>query len=113
MPPATVRVEETTIADLHAAMRAGEVTARALVDTYLQRIEAYDRSGPALNSILGVNEGAAERAEELDEALRRTGELVGPLHGIPVLVKDCVETSEIDTTFGSTAIQGYRPRRTR
>ena len=107
--PATARVEETTIADLHAAMRAGEVTARALVETYLQRIEAYDRSGPALNSILGVNERAAERAEELDEALRRTGELVGRLHGIPVLVKDCVETSEIDTTFGSTAIQGYRP----
>jgi amidase len=104
-----VRVEETTIADLHAAMRAGEVTSRALVETYLQRIDAYDRSGPALNAILGVNDRAIERAEELDDALGRTGELVGPLHGIPVVVKDCIETSEIDTTFGSAAVAGYRP----
>jgi amidase len=109
VPTASVRVEETTIADLHAAMRAGELTSRALVENYLQRIDAYDRSGPALNSILGVNERARERADELDAALERTGELAGPLHGIPVLVKDCVETSEIDTTFGSTAIRGYRP----
>src|SRR3954452_1749404 len=103
------RVEETTIADIHAAMRAGEVTSRALVEAYLRRIDAYDRSGPELNSILGVNERALERADELDDALSRTGELTEPLHGIPVLVKDCVETSEIDTTFGSIAVQGYRP----
>ena len=103
------RVEETTIADIHAAMRAGEVTSRSLVEAYLRRIDAYDRSGPELNAILGVNERALERADELDDALTRTGELTGPLHGIPVLVKDCVETSEIDTTFGSIAVQGYRP----
>jgi Asp-tRNA(Asn)/Glu-tRNA(Gln) amidotransferase A subunit family amidase len=107
--PTTFRVEEATIADIHAAMRAGELTCRALVEAYLQRIDAYDRSGPALNSILGVNEAALERADELDDALGRTGEPVGPLHGIPVLVKDCVETSEIDTTFGSAAVEGYRP----
>jgi len=109
LPPPPFRVEETTIADIHAAMRAGELTSRALVEAYLQRIEAYDRSGPELNSILGVNDGALARAGELDEALSQTGELTGPLHGIPVVVKDCVETSEIDTTFGSAAVQGYRP----
>ena len=109
MSPPPFRVEETTITDIHAAMRGGEVTSRALVEAYLQRIDAYDRSGPQLNSILGVNEGALARADELDEALARTGELTGPLHGIPVVVKDCVETSEIDTTFGSAAVEGYRP----
>jgi amidase len=107
--PSTFRVEEATITDIHVAMRAGEVTSRALVETYLQRIEAYDRAGPALNSVLGVNGGASARADELDAALARTGELVGPLHGIPVLVKDCVESSEIETTFGSAAVVGYRP----
>jgi Asp-tRNA(Asn)/Glu-tRNA(Gln) amidotransferase A subunit family amidase len=56
-----------------------------------------------------VNDAAEARAAELDESLARTGELTGPLHGIPVLVKDCVETSEIETTFGSEAIAGYRP----
>ena len=109
MSPSPFRIEETTVPDIHAAMRAGDVTSRALVDGYLRRIEAYDRSGPELNAILGVNEAAAARADELDDALARTGELSGPLHGIPVVVKDCVETSEIDTTFGSAAVQGYRP----
>jgi amidase len=105
----TFRVEEVTIDDVHAAMRSKEVTSQELVETYLGRIEEFDRSGPALNSILGVNDRAVTRAQELDEALSREGELVGPLHGIPVLVKDCVETSEIDTTFGSAAVQRYRP----
>lgn len=109
MPSSPFEIEEATIDDIHAAMRAGEVTARGLVETYLGRIGAHDRVGPALTSILGVNAAAVERADELDGALARSGELSGPLHGIPVLVKDCVETSEIDTTFGSIAIQGYRP----
>jgi Asp-tRNA(Asn)/Glu-tRNA(Gln) amidotransferase A subunit family amidase len=103
-------VEEATIDGLHEAMRRGDLTARALVDQYLGRIDAIDRAGPKLNSVLGVNERAGERAAELDEALSRTGELTGPLHGIPVVVKDCVETSEIPTTFGSVAIQDYTPR---
>jgi amidase len=102
-------VEEATIEQLHEAMRAGELTARSLVDTYLERIDDLDRSGPKLNSILGVNEGAQARADELDESMSRTGELSGPLHGIPVLVKDCVETSEVATTFGSQAVVDYRP----
>src|ERR687886_559512 len=103
-------VEEATIDQLHEAMRGGELTAQALVESYLERIEAYDRGGPGLNSILAVNEGAGARAAELDDSLSRTGELAGPLHGVPVLVKDCVETTELDTTFGSKAIVDYRPR---
>ena len=105
------QIDEATIDGIHAAMRAGEITSRALVDAYLERIEAVDRGGPRLNSVLGVNEAARTRADELDAALERSGEPTGPLHGIPVLVKDCVETSEIPTTFGSAAIEGYTPER--
>ena len=110
MAMAGFSVQEASIDQLHEAMRSGELTAQALVDTYLQRIEAIDRAGPRLNSTLGVNEQAGVRAGELDESLARTGELSGPLHGIPVVVKDCVETSEIPTTFGSVAIEDYTPK---
>jgi amidase len=110
MSSANFPVEEATIDELHEAMGSGELTAQGLVESYLERIEAYDRGGPGLNSILGVNEGARARAAELDDSLSRTGELSGPLHGVPVLVKDCVETSEVNTTFGSKAIVDYRPR---
>jgi amidase len=109
MSTSRFEVAEATIDGIQAAMRAGELSSRALVDSYLHRIEAVDRGGPQLNSILGVNEDAVARADELDAALKRDGDLTGPLHGIPVLVKDCVETSEIATTFGSIAISDYRP----
>jgi amidase len=107
----TFQIEEATIDGIHDAMRAGEVTGAALVDAYRERIEAIDRNGPRLNSVLGLNEQAAARAAELDTELERTGEFSGPLHGIPILVKDCVETSDIPTTFGSEALVGYVPER--
>jgi Asp-tRNA(Asn)/Glu-tRNA(Gln) amidotransferase A subunit family amidase len=99
---------ETTVAAVHEAMRAGEVTSVDLVDRYLDRIDAYDRAGPALNSVVTVNPGARERAAELDEALAADG-FVGPLHGIPVLVKDQAETAGIPTTFGSAVFEDYVP----
>lgn len=102
-------IEEATIDGIHAAMRAGEISCAELVATYRERIDTIDRDGPRLNSVLGLNDRAAERAAELDAELERTGELSGPLHGIPVLVKDCVETAEVPTTFGSEALQGYTP----
>jgi amidase len=105
------QIDEATIDGIHAAMRGGELTSRALVDAYLARIDTVDRGGPRINSVLGVNEAARARADELDAAFERSGELTGPLHGIPVLVKDCVETSDIPTTFGSAAIEGYTPER--
>jgi Asp-tRNA(Asn)/Glu-tRNA(Gln) amidotransferase A subunit family amidase len=76
----------------------------------LARIEAYDRSGPTINSIVTVNERALEEADGLDDELARTGELRGPLHGVPVVVKDQVETKGIMTTFGSIAADGYMPK---
>ena len=85
------------------------MTCRELVELYLARIEAYDRSGPELNAILTVNPKVLEEAEDLDRAFGQDGELVGPLHGIPVLVKDQAETAGIRTTFGSVAFEGYVP----
>jgi amidase len=103
------RLQEATIDDVHSAFRSGELTCRRLVELYLARIEAYDKSGPGLNSILTVNPRALEEAEELDRSFERSGEFVGSLHGIPVLVKDQVETAGIRTTFGSVAFEGYVP----
>lgn len=99
---------ETTVDEIHAAMRDGEITSRELVERYLERIDAYDRRDPELNSIVTVNEDAVERAAELDETLEADG-LIGPLHGIPTLVKDQVETGGMKTTFGSEACEDYVP----
>jgi len=99
---------ETTIEEIHDAMEAGTLTSEELVDRYLERIEAYDRDGPGLNSVVTVNEDAPDRAAELDETLSTEG-FVGPLHGIPVLVKDQAETAGLRTTFGSEACSEYVP----
>jgi len=85
--PSGFVLEEATIAEIHAAMEAGDLTARQLVEMYLERIEAYDKRGPALNAIIRLNPRALQRADELDAALAESG-LTGPLHGIPIIVKD-------------------------
>ena len=110
MPGTSFAVEETTIDGIHAAMLTGELRCSALVETYLQRIDAFDRDGPKLNTIVSLCDQARLRAAELDEELAATGRLSGPLHGIPVLVKDCIETADTPTTFGSIATPGYLAR---
>ena len=104
-PEATFQVEEATIAEIHEAMKDGRLTARRLVELYLERIEAYDKQGPALNAIVVVNPRALERADELDAAFRESG-FVGPLHGIPVIVKDNYDTVGLATTAGSLSLAG-------
>jgi amidase len=104
------KIEEATIADVHQAFRRGSLTCRQLVQRYIDRIEAYDRQGPALNSIVNVNQSALAEADRLDDLLSRTRTLAGPLHGIPVVVKDQAETKGIVTTFGSIALDGYIPQ---
>ncbi len=99
---------EATVEAVHEAMRAGDLTSRELVGYYLDRIDAYDRTGPELNSIVTINDDARERAAELDEAFAEEG-VVGPLHGIPVLVKDQAETAGLRTTFGSAVFDDYVP----
>ena len=105
----TFTLEEATIADIHAAYLSGALTAGELVQRYLDRIAAYDQAGPKLNAYVTVNAEALADAARLDAAFRNTGALVGPLHGIPVAVKDQAETKGIPTSFGSIAIKGYLP----
>lgn len=101
---------EATIADVHAAFASGELTCRALVQRYVDRIRAYDQTGPALNAIQVINPRALARAGELDAAWTESGP-VGPLHCIPVLLKDQVETRGMPTTYGSALFEGFTSRR--
>ena len=103
-------VEEATIAEVHAAFRSGDLTCEGLVESYLARIDAYDKQGPLLNSIAVVNPRALEEARSLDAAFA-SGGLTGPLHCIPVLLKDQVETSDMPTTYGSALFEGYMSER--
>ncbi len=106
--PARLDVYEATIPELQGAMSRGEVTAVQLVDAYLARIAAYDRQGPALNSIIRLNPHARDQAAALD-AERRTNGPRGPLHGIPVILKDNYDTADLPTTGGSIALANATP----
>ncbi len=101
---------EATIDSIHAAMRAGELTCRELVEAYLDRIEAYDRQGPCLTSVQTVNPSALAEADRLDAQLVATG-FRGALFGIPVLLKDQAETSDMPTTYGSALFKDFVPKR--
>jgi amidase len=109
-PAAAYDVMEQSIEDLQAAMQDGRVTSRELVDVYLARIDAYDQRGPALNAIVAVNPQARDEAAKLDAERAASGPR-GPLHGIPVLVKDNYETVEMPTTAGSIALRSFHPTR--
>jgi amidase len=103
---ATFDLGEMTISDLQRQMESGQETSRSLVDKYLARIDAIDRNGPALRSILEINPDAAATADALD-AERRAGRVRGPLHGVPVLIKDNIATHDrMMTTAGSLALAG-------
>ena len=100
---------EATIAGLSEAMASGKLTARAIVEKYLARIEALDRSGPALRSVIELNPDGPSIAEALDRERKEKGPR-GPLHGIPVLIKDNIDTADrMATTAGSLALVGARP----
>jgi len=100
--------QEATIADILAALKARELTCRQLVQMYLDRIEAYDRKGPALNAIITVNPNAVATADGLDARFAQSG-LVGPLHCIPVIVKDNYDTVDMPTSAGSLSLKGSIP----
>jgi amidase len=102
-------VMEKTIPELQSAMEAGKVTARQLVEMYLDRIAAYDKQGPALYAIVALNPDALAAADERDSE-RKAGRVRGPLHGIPIVVKDNYETFEMPTTAGSIALATFHPR---
>ena len=101
-------VEETTIAQVHDAMKAGRLTCRALVSQYLKRIDAYDKNGPAINSLVVLNPDAEAQAADLDRRFAQGG-LTGPLHCVPVIVKDNFETKGLQTSDGALALAGFLP----
>ncbi|MGE0042442.1 MAG: amidase family protein [Vicinamibacterales bacterium] len=104
-PPA-FNVVEASVADIHAAMRDGRLTCRALVSAYLDRIEAYDKNGPAVNAIIVVNPNALDEADALDRRFAAGGP-VGPLHCVPAIVKDNFETVGLQSANGSLSLAGY------
>ena len=108
-PRIDFEVFEKSIPELQSALESGAITSRRLVELYSARIEAYDRQGPALNAIAVLNPKALAAAEALDEE-RRTRGPRGPLHGIPILVKDNYETVEMPTAAGSIALAGFHPK---
>jgi Asp-tRNA(Asn)/Glu-tRNA(Gln) amidotransferase A subunit family amidase len=108
--PAAFHLLEATIDDIHAAFKSKRITCRELVNLYLKRIEAYDKAGPRLNAVQTVNLRALQEAERLDAAYTSSGP-VGPLHCIPVLLKDQVETSDMPTTYGSAVFKEFVSRR--
>jgi amidase len=99
---------EATIDDIHAAFRAGTLTVRELVQMYLDRITAYDKQGPAINSVISLNPSLFDDADRLDAAFRNAG-FVGPLHGIPILVKDQADIKGMPTTLGSALFKDDMP----
>src|SRR6184192_3714415 len=101
-------LDEMTIADLQAGMSSGKFTARSITEKYLTRIEAIDKQGPAINSVLELNTDALAMAEAADKERKDKGAR-GPLHGIPVLIKDNIDTADrMETTAGSLAMLGSR-----
>ncbi len=104
-------LDEITIADLQAGMASGKFTARSITEKYLGRIEEIDKQGPTLNSVLEVNPDALAIADALDRE-RKANHARGPMHGIPVLIKDNIDTADrMQTTAGSLALVGSKPTR--
>ena len=105
--PRTDAVYEASITELQSAMKSGRLRSVDLVDAYIARINAYDHAGPALNAIIRLNPNARAEAAALD-AERKAGKVRGPLHGIPVIVKDNYGTRDMITSAGTIALAGMR-----
>lgn len=107
---AAPQIEESSIAELQAALNDRRLTCRQLVDHYIRRIDMYDKNGPALNSIIVINPRARDTADSLD-GVQMHGGARGPLHCVPIVVKDNFETVDMPTTAGSLSLAGYMAAR--
>jgi amidase len=102
-------LDEITIVELQQGMESGRFTARSIAEKYLSRIEAIDRNGPTLRSVIETNPDALAIADALDKERKEKGAR-GPMHGIPVLIKDNIDTADgMMTTAGSLALVGAKP----
>jgi amidase len=102
-----MKLQEWTISELQSMMTTSELTARCLAESYLERIDAIDKNGPKVNSVIETNPDALTAASSLDDE-RRRGKTRGPLHGIPILIKDNIDTHDrMQTTSGSLALEGH------
>src|SRR5258708_4832315 len=104
-------VEEASIADIQAAYREGRMTTHQVVAAYLARIAAYDKEGPYINSLITINPKALEEADKIDVAYQASGKFIGPLHGIPVIVKDNLDAIGMPMTAGFQGWKKYYPPR--
>ena len=104
----TLDLATATIADVQAAFGSGKLTAEALTQVYLARVAAYDKQGPGINAVITLNPKALAEAKALD-AERKAGKVRGPLHGIPVVLKDNYNTFDLPTTAGSQLLKGSIP----
>jgi Asp-tRNA(Asn)/Glu-tRNA(Gln) amidotransferase A subunit family amidase len=104
---AVVSVEETTIDDLQAGYLRGAFTVHQVVEAYLERIAAYDKDGPYINSIINLNPAILAEADAQDAKLKATGKLTGPLHGITFLVKDNIDVAGLPMTAGFQGWKNY------
>ncbi|PRY14643.1 amidase [Kineococcus rhizosphaerae] len=100
---------ELTITRFHRMLRAGEATSAELTAWYLQRVEDLDRDGPRLGSLVTLNPAALDQARAADDHFSRTGRFLGPLHGVPIVVKDQAETAGIPTAFGCSLFADHVP----
>src|SRR2546423_361491 len=108
-PPSAFELDESTIADLQGGMASGKYSSHSLVRKYLDRIDDIDKHGPAINSVIELNPDALSIASDLDKE-RKAKEPRGPLHGVPVLIKDNIDTHDrMTTTAGSLALGGSIP----
>jgi len=111
-PPSDIKsfeLDEITIADLQSGMASGKFSARSITEKYLARIEEIDKQGPAINSVIEINPDALAMADGLDKE-RKANHVRGPMHGIPVLIKDNIDTADrMQTTAGSLALLGSKP----
>jgi amidase len=105
---AEIKVEDASIADIQAAYAKGTLSAEKLTLLYLARIAAYDKQGPSINTVITLNQKALETARQLD-AERKAGKVRGPLHGIPIVLKDNYDTYDLPTTAGSQLLEGSIP----
>src|SRR6202163_447202 len=110
VPDRSFHLMETSVADIHQAMQAGTLTCHNLVQQYLDRINAYDQQGPAINSLLYINPASLEQADAVDQDFRRTHKLKS-LGCIPIVLKDNFDTADMPTTAGSLTLKGAQPEK--